>query len=515
MHRIQLYTYSFCYLVFSTLVHATPIPEHQKQLASFQTAQETVKNIQIQTTPTSALAKNVIFFLGDGMGVSTVTATRIWQGQQNQNTLGAEHQLSFDKFPYSGLMKTYNTTLQTPDSASTMTAMMTGVKTASGMLSITPAVSRKTCALKNQKLLSLLDHAKNKQKSVGIVSTARITHATPAALYAKISERNWESNDNIPKACTDQVTDIARQLVEHPYTIDVALGGGARAFVPADNTYNIEGKRTDGRDLIQAWRTRYGARAKFVQSKQELAQVTPENTATLLGLFSNGHMEYEAKRAATTEEPSLTEMTVKAIELLSTHTEGFFLMVEAARIDHAHHENHAAMAIMDTNELDKSVETTLKLLQDKGLLEDTLVIVAADHSHVVTFSGQSARGTPVLGLITDAQGNVQQAKDNLPYPAINYTNGPAADAHELNSLLRRDLNQHNTTDIDFRQPALLNPKKKVEENSETHGGEDVSMHARGPGAQHFSGNMEQNAVFHAISKAAGFDAKPYVTSTED
>ena len=74
------------------------------------------------------------------MGLSTVTPTRIWQGQEQNKALGETHQLSFDKFPYSGLMKTYNTTLQTPDSASTMTAMVTGVKTASGMLSINPAM---------------------------------------------------------------------------------------------------------------------------------------------------------------------------------------------------------------------------------------------------------------------------------------------------------------------------------------------------------------------------------------
>ena len=98
----------------------------------------------------------------------------------------------------------------------------------------------------------MLDYAKHKQKSVGVVSTARITHATPAALYAKVSERNWESDSDIPEGCKNQVSDIARQLVEHEYTIDVALGGGARAFVSENNPYKIKGERSDGRDLIQA-----------------------------------------------------------------------------------------------------------------------------------------------------------------------------------------------------------------------------------------------------------------------
>ena len=247
-----------------------------------------------------------------------------------------------------------------------------------------------------------------------------------------------------------------------------------------------------------------------MQSKQELAQIKPENTSTLLGLFSDDHMKYEAERG-TTEEPSLTDMTVKALELLSTKEDGFFLMVEAARIDHAHHANKAAYAIMDTDALDKSVDAALKLLQGKGLLDETLIIVAADHSHVVTFSGQSARGTPVLGLVKDTQGQLKQGKDNKPYTLINYSNGPAAKLRKADPPMRRELSVMETMDINFLQPALFNRH----DSSETHGGEDVSMYARGPGAHHFTGNMEQNAIFHAINKAADLGAQPYVIGTEE
>jgi alkaline phosphatase len=182
------------------------------------------KNAELR--PSNRKAKNVILFIGDGMGISTMTAARILAGQQpdiidpsntKSASSGEENSLSFELFPHLALSKTYSTNQQTPDSAPTMTAMVTGVKTADGMLSVDQGVSRADCNvdLKQHTLKTMLELAESKGKATGIVSTARITHATPGANYAHTPERNWEADSNQPAGCA--VPDIARQLVEFKY----------------------------------------------------------------------------------------------------------------------------------------------------------------------------------------------------------------------------------------------------------------------------------------------------------
>ena len=153
--------------------------------AWFQAAATRVSNPEAPVL-TRGAAKNVILFVGDGMGISTVTAARILEGQL-KGKLGEEHNLSFDLFPFSGLAKTYNTDAQTPDSAGTMTAMMSGVKTDAGVIGVSEAIERGDCGtVAGNELVTALELAEIAGKSTGILSTARITHATPAATYAKI-----------------------------------------------------------------------------------------------------------------------------------------------------------------------------------------------------------------------------------------------------------------------------------------------------------------------------------------
>jgi Alkaline phosphatase len=139
-------------------------------------------------------AKNVILFVGDGMSIATVTAARIYEGQ-SMGLSGEEHNLAFDDFPFAGLSRTYNTDAQTPDSAGTMTAMVTGVKTRMGVLGVGPEVARDDCAAQAaNELMSIATMAELAGKRTGMISTARITHATPAALYAHSVNRDWESD---------------------------------------------------------------------------------------------------------------------------------------------------------------------------------------------------------------------------------------------------------------------------------------------------------------------------------
>lgn len=189
----------------------------------------------IKQQPNTGVARNVILFVGDGMGVSTVTAARILDGQLKGKP-GEENLLAFEKLPYVGLSKTYNTNQQTADSAGTMAAMMTGVKTLAGVISVNQHVIRGDCeSAKQNKVTTLLEQAEVAEMATGIVTTARITHATPAATYAHTPERGWESDQDMTSlAKRTGCKDIARQLIEFPYGngLEVALGGGRRSFLP-------------------------------------------------------------------------------------------------------------------------------------------------------------------------------------------------------------------------------------------------------------------------------------------
>ncbi|MEP1605746.1 MAG: alkaline phosphatase, partial [Marinomonas sp.] len=159
-------------------------------------------------------AKNVILFIGDGMGISTITAARIYAGQKRGQT-GEEYVLPFEKFENVALVKTYNTNAQVADSAGTATAMHSGKKTKIGVLGVGPGVTRGDCASGLANELPLLgEQVKGRGMALGIVSTARITHATPASVYARAADRNWEADAAIPegergKGCDD----IASQLI--------------------------------------------------------------------------------------------------------------------------------------------------------------------------------------------------------------------------------------------------------------------------------------------------------------
>lgn len=459
--------------------------------------------------PNNRKAKNVIFFVGDGMGVSTVTAARILQGQMKGAT-GEENRLAFEGFPALALSKTYSWDQQTSDSAPTMTAMITGYKAREGQLSVNHLTTRGECsaaAIAANSVPTLLEQAAAAGKATGVVSTARITHATPAATYAHTSVRDWEHNGQVASACggvADPVKDIARQLIEVSpavkNSLKVALGGGREYFrhnTQFDPEYaSKKGLRTDGRDLTAEWVSTRGANAKFVHDNAGFAAATPANTDFLLGLFERSHMQYEADRTATTpNEPSLTEMTEKAIGMLKKNAGGFFLHVEAGRIDHAHHAGNAKRALLDTIELSNAVKKALEMTDPN----ETLIIVTADHSHVFTIAGYPHRGNDILGLareVPNADGDAPTnalAGDGMPYTTLGYHNGPGAV-----SGARADLSGVDTTALGYMQQAV------VPMGSETHAGEDVAIYANGPKAHLVRGSMEQNWIYHVMRDAFGF-----------
>ncbi|PTA49223.1 alkaline phosphatase [Shewanella morhuae] len=463
-------------------------------------------------------AKNVILFVGDGMGVSTITAARILEGQLKGKT-GEENSLSFETLPYVGLSKTYNVDGQTPDSAGTMSAMMTGVKTDVGVISQAEGVVRANCAsTKDQNLVTSLELAAMAGMATGVVTTARLTHATPAATYAHVPERDWEADSNLPaEAVTNGCKDIAAQMLDFNYGsgLNVMMGGGRRAFIPK-TTVDPEGKagkRNDGRDLTAEWMNKY-TNAAYVQDRDGFLSVDAASTDHLLGLFNSSHMEYDydRKEAGVTGEPSLAEMTAKSIDILKKNSKGFVLIVEAGRIDHAHHAGNAARALYDTVALSEAVRVAM----EKTSANDTLLMVTADHSHVFTIAGYPTRGNPILGLVksNDANGvaEVTNSTDanGLPYTTVGYANGMgyaslATGGDERYNFPvdagRKDLNFVDTQSAGFHQEAL------VPLSDETHAGEDVAIFARGPSSDLIQGTVEQNHIFHVMNRAANLVAK--------
>lgn len=446
-------------------------------------------------------AKNIILFVGDGMGVSTVTAARILEGQLKGHS-GEENLLSFEKFPFLALSKTYSVNQQTSDSAPTMTAMVTGVKTKDGILSINQNVVRgdyRTVA--GNELKTILEIAEGAGMSTGVVSTARVTHATPAACYAHSPERDWESDKELPADARNAgFKDIARQLVEFPVGngLEVALGGGREYFLPSTVADPEDagkfGRRLGSTNLTTQWaQSRPGS--AYVWNKAGFDAINPATTDHLLGLFERSHMEYEYDRPDDAGgEPSLTEMTAKAVDILAKNQKGYFLHVESGRIDHAHHAGNAYRALTDAIEFSQAIQAAMQRVD----LEDTLIVVTADHSHVFTIGGYPTRGNDILGRVISRSDEASPSsafdldKLGLPYTTLGYGNGPG---FVQNNPGRPDLSNVDTSNPEYLQEAA------VWLSSETHAGEDVAIYATGPSADLFRGVKEQNYIFHVMLDA--------------
>ncbi len=442
-------------------------------------------------------ARNVILFLGDGMSLATVAAARILEGQLRGES-GEENFLYFERFDRLALAKTYNTDQQTPDSAGTMTAIVTGVKTFAGGIAVDQLARRGDCeSTHGRELVTLLDLAALAGLGTGVVTTTRITHATPAALFARVPDRRWESDRGLPpSARAAGCRDIARQMIEYDLGrgIDIILGGGRRAFLPAtaaDPEYpQRRGHRGDDRDLIADWQRRH-PQGLFIWNQAQFDALPSRPRGPVLGLFEPDHMHYEHDRPTDAAgEPSIAEMTRRAIEVLQSRGSGYFLMVEGGRIDHAHHINSAWRALTDTIAFAEAVQVAHELTDER----DTLIIVTADHAHSLNFIGYGERGNPITGLALrpgdePAEERLRLDDSGRPMTVLKYASGPG---HRDE---RPDFSQVDPQSPDFVQEATL-PLF-----SASHAGEDVPVYATGPGSEAVFGVIEQNVLFHIMLQA--------------
>jgi alkaline phosphatase len=442
-------------------------------------------------------AMNVILMTSDGNGVGTNYAVRLFDGQQ-KGLLGEENVLPYETTDFnSALVKTYNINAQTPDSAPTAGAMNTGVKQRFNLINLGEGGIHDDCStVAGNELTTFAEIVTGMDKSVGVISTARLTHATPAAVFSKTANRNWEGA--VPEGCTAQ-KDIAAQLIDAMAagTVDLAMGGGRRFFAPEGVVLEegTKGRRTDGVNLVDEAK---GNGFQYAWNTETFGALTDDSP--VLALFNDSHMEYEADRADA-DEPSLADMTARAIEFLSQNENGFYLMVEAGRVDHANHAGNAARTLRDGVAFAEAVARADAMTDDR----DTLLIVTADHEHAVSFNGYCGRGSDILGLCYGvSQTEIKHtdealtAADGKPYTVMGFLNGTGSVLVENGndySGSRPDVTQEQATDLDYIQQAL------IPMSSETHSGEDVMVYAKGPWAHLFDSTIEQNVIFHVMQYA--------------
>ncbi|KAG8181657.1 hypothetical protein JTE90_017015 [Oedothorax gibbosus] len=442
------------------------------------------------------VAKNVILIVGDGMSLPTVAAARVLKGQRSGRS-GIGEEMLYETFPDVGLARTYATDKYVPDSASTATAFLCGVKTKYEGVGVDDTVRHSDCpSVQGTEVRCIGEWALQEGKSVGFVTNMRVTHATPAPLFAHSPDRWWESDANMKDAKDKGLCkDIARQMVEdYPgRNIQVILGGGREVLMP-NTTFDPEypekrGKRVDHRRLIEAWKQHKeegGHSYKYVWNKRDFDNVDPKKTEYLLGLFEPAHLYDVTDRdnpKSDFREPTLAEMTEKAIAVLENNPKGFFLLVEGGLIDKRHHSGRAVRAVSEALDLEGAVRAALRMTSR----EDTLVVVTSDHSQGMNFVGYAAVGQDIFG-VADLS-NV----DGMPYTTLMYSTGPG---YKMSATGRTNITGVNTTHKDYQQQATV-PRSTV-----THGGEDVGVYALGPMSHLFRGVYDQHYIAHAMAYAA-------------
>ncbi|MGV8174716.1 MAG: alkaline phosphatase [Methanothrix sp.] len=388
-------------------------------------------------------ARNVILLIGDGMGFPQLTAARIDKAGENLSEY-ASVELFMDGMEQTGYVSTYSANAFVTDSAPASTAMATGNKTNNGV------IGQDATAIQGirdgSNLTTILEIAEIAGLSSGLITTTRITHATPAAFYAHVDNRDNES-------------EIADQLLQS--SVDVILGGGLQYFVGKNDTdpTGKAGRRDDERNLIDDFAA---LGYTNVHDGTSFERVDAQKTEKLLGLFESSHMQYELERRSSDDpDPSLAAMTEKAISILSNNPEGFFLMVEGGRIDHAGHERNLSKNLADTLAFDDAVKAALDFASRNN---NTLVIVTADH---------------------ECGGLVLQPEDLEKYEGSN---------GNINPVFASGTAKTQGPRYDFI----------TEMEEATHTAVDVPIMASGPGAEKVShGRLDNTEIFDIMKEAMG------------
>jgi alkaline phosphatase len=319
-------------------------------------------------TPAAPKAKNIIFFLGDGLSVAHRTAARIMSKGMTEGK--ANGRLNIDDLDHMAFIGTSSTHSIATDSANTMSAYMTGHKSRVNALGV--YADRTPASLDDPKVETIAEALRRTtKKSIGVVSTAEIEDATPAAVVSHTRKR------------ADKAEIVGMFMQTQP---DVILGGGSAYFLSKD----VPGsKRKDDNDYIAQFKD---AGYTLATSKAELDAASGTNTGKLLGLFHTGNMDTALDRMFLKkgtvdkfpDQPGLVDMTKTALDQLSKNPEGFFLMVEAASVDKMSHPMDWERSEFDVIEMDQAVGAAMEFAKTHP---DTLIVVTGDHTHGVSIVG--------------------------------------------------------------------------------------------------------------------------------
>ncbi|MCU6480937.1 alkaline phosphatase [Arthrobacter sp. A2-55] len=455
--------------------------------------------------------KNVIYLLGDGMGRTHVTAGR-------ERFYGAAGKLNMETLPAHGYVSTYAVQKKSgqpgsadfalnlvTDSASAATAWASGVKTYNAALGVDA---------KGTLVPTAMEMAKQAGYRTGNVSTAEITDATPAAQMSHALARGCQGPVYSASSCQDtqvtgsalptsdvRVTPIAKQIARNG-TADVILGGGLSRFDAADET----ALKAQGYSVISSPATQIAA------TKTDLAAAQGQK---VFGLFNSGNLTVEKTKqdnpsSAAAQEPTVADMTEKAISLLSTKnkgSKGFYLQVEGALIDKRSHANDASQTLEEIKAFDDAVKVALDFAKKDG---HTLVIVTADHEcagfNIIekgSFTNAEAAAPP-----TNVDGG-NTANNSTPSRASGNVKDSARSTGIVNGAGSAD--PKNFAPATFRTPDDGAAIKDGSPDaslwltylSGNHTGADVPVYSYGAGSEKLQGTVDNTDLFGLVTKAMG------------
>lgn len=414
--------------------------------------------------------KNIIFMVGDGMGMAYVTAHRYMKN--NPATVVME-ETEFDKH-FVGMQKTYgeDDDENITDSAAAATAMAGGVKTYNTAISVDNDLSE---------VKTILEYAKGMGKSTGLVATSELTDATPAAFGA---------HDSFRKNMNALANDFYDEKINGSHKIDVMLGGGSKYFVRNDRNL-VNEFRKDGYSIVS---TRNNLLAN--------------NNNKVLGLFAEEGLDKMIDR--TEQTPSLEEMATTAIKRLNTNKNGFFLMVEGSQIDWAGHDNDIVAAMSEMEDFERALKAVIEFAKKDG---NTLVVLTADHSTGGLSVGanksyfydvtpiKAAKRTPeYLSKVISEGANVRDTLKkfiDLPLTEQEVEAVVAASKVTDQGLLQASphiIATQQRVNIANAIEAIFNNRTFTGWTSVHHTGEDVPVYAYGPGKELFAGLHENTEI---------------------
>jgi alkaline phosphatase len=422
------------------------------------------------SVPTAA-PRNIILFVGSGMGFNTLTAARIY-------SVGESGDLTIDTLPESAFVKTYSNDRQVTDESAAMSALLSGRKANSGALSVQGCPDGKPAP-------TLLELAAQRGMGTGLVSNVPVTDALVAPAFV-----HGCSHPGGAVAAAALVPGGAGFNTALGKGIDVILGGGAADFT----------QRADGRDLLAELRAQDYA---HVQNLSELDMPQAARSKRLVGLFAPRDMAGDTARDVS-KQPNMSQLTSEAIERLARDGKGFVLVVASGLIDRAAHQSDARMVLEEVTALDKALRTAVDSMQrrDPGL-KNTLIVATASHDSTLVMNGYSiitgkttATEPGVLGLLRSySNGKIYKDNDGAPFTIIGFGNGP----NRVDGKRPATLDAATVAAPHYQYESVI----RMAPDATTHGGTDVYLGAIGAGAERFRGTLDNTEVFNLIKAAAG------------